>query len=89
MRCLYTLQKFANGQSMHNALRFEGSMREHLIGLKNGAYSEFQFLEAVKVWHDYYGEQVGNFFHETEAKPFIKDELKENMFEFVKSKMLV
>jgi uncharacterized protein len=52
LRCLYTLEKYYETESMKKALWFnKGKKRDILLKLKNGEYTEEEFNGLLEEWH--------------------------------------
>ena len=90
LRCLYTLEKYWETDSMEKALWYNnGKKRTTLLNVKAGKYTETEFMELVNEWHakKWNGEMKKNY-DDTESDLAIKEELDDFMFNFVKKKML-
>jgi len=90
LRCLYTLEKYWQTESMQKALWYnKGKKRTILLDVKAGKYSEEEFMALVDEWHHkkWNGEMKKNY-ADTQADLGIKAELDNFMYDYVKKKML-
>lgn len=91
LRCLFTLSRFMQEESMKIALWYDDDEEERtvLLAVKNGEYTLDSFYALVKGWHDVYKSDVDAYFYKTTADNGAKAVLDMMMFEFVKSNMVV
>ena len=71
MRCLYVVQRVAEGMPLREALWFEGRDRAYLLNLKAGAFSEESFLSMVETWHELHYDEVKAFYKEQEPSELL------------------
>lgn len=81
LRCLYVLQRIANGMSVREAFWFEGKDREVLLGVKAGNMSYDEFREYVKIWRGMHD----NFIREWFSKQIAHEELSVELNQGIKT----
>lgn len=64
LRCLYTLSRFMNTGKMQSALWYDNNEydRDVILKVKNGFFSENDFLNLVQDWKNFYDWETNNFF---------------------------
>jgi predicted nucleotidyltransferase len=90
LRCLWTISRFMNCKNMGEALWFGENepKRETLINLKEGKFTEEEFLKKVETWHYFWKDKAEKFYRETEpneelyheAQARVRDAVKEHLF---------
>lgn len=88
LRCLYTLEKYGDTNSMGKALWFrEGKKRDTLLQVKAGWFKESEFLDIVEHWHIHVWGELSKSYNDTRADLYAKEELEQLMFNFVRENM--
>jgi len=90
IRCLFTIEKFWETDSMEKALWFnKGKKRTILMDIKAGKFTEAEVKAIAEEWFakKWDGEMKKNFC-DTELNWSVKEELNNFIFEFVKKKIL-
>lgn len=90
LRCLFTLQRYAETQDFKHAIYY----RRHelqwtiLMGIKNNQYSLEDFNSEIKYWIQVEKERVSEFYRGTKPNAELKEYLETQIMEYVKAKLL-
>lgn len=87
LRCLYTLEEYAKTESMQLSLHFYGTKRKTLLSVKQGEFTENEFVHLVDDWHMRQSVFVNDFYSSKSPDVNAMHELENSMYEFVKSEV--
>lgn len=86
LRCLYVLNRIANGKKVLDALWFEdGHDRDILLGIKAGNATLDEFREYVVLWRDMHDASIKEWFSNQKSNEYLKNWLDEKIKEFIRA----
>jgi len=89
LRCLYTLEKYWDTQSMEKALWYnKGKKRTVLLDVKAGKYTEEEFMALVQTFYSKWNDEMKKNYDDTLIDGSVQVKLEKFMFGFVQGKMM-
>lgn len=88
IRCLYTLSHFLCTGKMQSALWYKSDSfdRNVVLNVKNGFYSENDFLSLIKEWEVFWGSETKRFFQSQQPNMPVLEQLNYKIKEVIKAR---
>jgi predicted nucleotidyltransferase len=88
LRCLYVLEKYGETENMEKALWFNpGKRRDTLLKVKDGGYTEAEFMRIVEHWHTHVWGELSKSYNDTTPNLETKKELDDKIKSYVKAEL--